>query len=870
MNKHASPLLRQFAVIFALGLAPMALMMPKASNAQVKPAQINPAHTNPGQTNPGSTTPTPLNACEQKFHDHGGQAVSALKKQNICIDKRTRWGYWKINDVSWGDYFACLDKSAVYTNHHPNTISQCSDYHHNNWILSSDHKRCVQTIAKIGRSFTSSFCFQAGTGKDIGSSEFDQCFSNITPLNLSLYQGIQTCSGNYGQEISKCASSLSSEFDFGQSWSFCRNANIREASKGRGFLSCFKDAKSLGLQGIGALNMCAQRDSNEIIQCLENNKSKYDLSFLQNKCQEQSFRDAVENPYFDQCVANAKADGIAQNQTLEICETTRDEIELYAKSREFKHCKDTVMGKYAFSGKNAYMSCSEYGFRKHTQNYDFMKCFEKGLGAGLLKYFTHRAKELDGIHFSYRNRRQSNPYYYVIENCEKDESDYRRHKDENGILKLWKDYNIHSNTLFIKDGKADGRPDGIKLGGLSALRFEPLKDKVYFLSDDKGYNGDPRIYVYDYQVNKDGLKLKEDQLITFSSPSLGQGKYRKGNTWRMDPEGLDFDLSGNIIVSSEISDFENENALTVFSANGEKKGNIPVSESYIPKDPYSNDGMQFNKGFESLSLSPNKQRLFIANEGHLKQDKKYNFSNARRCFRNCYIFEGEVIRIAQFVKSGNTYGEDAQFFYRMENEPDNGVSEILSLDEDNLLVLERSWDSQRRKITARIFHVNLKSAKTVSDYLENNSEEAESGKAKEEEEEEEENAEEAKEQESNDETSSYFDQPAREKSENEKRTKTQTSRRKDYAKAIKEFELAKTLVLDLDDIIEDLAPGFRRLENFEGLAIGPKLPNGSPSLALIADNNFSLNQRTLLLILEINQEKLKALTQGKGQYRVRN
>jgi hypothetical protein len=63
----------------------------------------------------------------------------------------------------------------------------------------------------------------------------------------------------------------------------------------------------------------------------------------------------------------------------------------------------------------------------------------------------------------------------------------------------------------------------------------------------------------------------------------------------------------------------------------------------------------------------------------------------------------------------------------------------------------------------------------------------------------------------------------------------------------------KVLVLDLSDaggLSGELAPG---LDNFEGLAFGPRLPDGRSTLIVVSDDNFNGTQRTWFLQFAIGQ-----------------
>jgi hypothetical protein len=63
--------------------------------------------------------------------------------------------------------------------------------------------------------------------------------------------------------------------------------------------------------------------------------------------------------------------------------------------------------------------------------------------------------------------------------------------------------------------------------------------------------------------------------------------------------------------------------------------------------------------------------------------------------------------------------------------------------------------------------------------------------------------------------------------------------------------MPKRLVLDLDDVVSRFEVGQQSLDNFEGMALGPKLPSGEQSLLLVTDDNFSAAQRTVFVALRL-------------------
>lgn len=836
------------------------------------------------------------NECVERFEEHSKLSSDLEKHYKICETKNLTYNKWSINGIDWSKYFQCFDTMEKHIEKRPFFFHTCLDYNFNRYINSFKFSTCEEEMTKNHPEKNVLLCLDEKIGNGVYAWGFDDCMKDAKKFKLNYMDTLKICIENDSDKRVSCASDILSIHKFHEGLKICEDYQARINVQKNIYLPCMTNLTGAGVSKTNAIKLCTSKDINDSIECINNNKDKFPLSLLTASCVEEKFRDSAENKNFSTCVENLKKDNLSIHESLEMCTQEDDVIDLFAHSKDFQNCKATVKSKYNFSTKSAYSSCADAEIRNQIDNNEFMSCFEKGINTGILGYFDYRTDELeDGFSFSLFNNKNTNPYYYVIDNCFDDQK-YRRTSVKNKYLSLYGDYNIHSNTIF--------KQERVVLGGLSALRFDSENSKVFFLSDDKGRYGEPRIYVYDYKFGKAGIELNEDKLIKFKKkqklPLKGgpsqDGKVPAENdsfSWGMDPEGMDFGANGEIIISSEVGSHSADEAITIFSPDGVKVSNLPIAESYkagTGKDFHK--GMQFNKGIESLSISPSKSSLFIANESTLKQDDKYTWKDGD-CWMDCIKFVGETVRITKYIKDAKTYSEDAQYFYVLDNETDNGVSEVLALDENNLLILERSWDAGRRKITSKIFHVNLNSAQPIPAEL--SQEEKEEAEEEEEEEKEEqkdddESSEDGKRRitlrpanNNNDKPSenkidpyqipsgTYFHmgdkygpydpsqrhfqdvQPVSRQRAQTNYKQKKKKKKKAEAEKIKDYTLEKTLLIDLDDILNELSPGFRRLDNFEGLAIGPILPNGRPSLALVADNNFSLGQRSLFILLEIDQ-----------------
>lgn len=152
-----------------------------------------------------------------------------------------------------------------------------------------------------------------------------------------------------------------------------------------------------------------------------------------------------------------------------------------------------------------------------------------------------------------------------------------------------------------------------------------------------------------------------------------------------------------------------------------------------------------------------------------------------------------VVRLLSFAQETSGFTPEKEYLYEIEDTLDNGLVEILALSQDELLILERGYNARFHKVTARLFKVSLKNAKDV---ISNTS-------------------------------------------------------IKDLTAELDQLILEKELVIDMDEVTPYFPAGLRRLDNLEGMTLGPLTDEGKQTLILVSDNNMSSTQVTQFVILEI-------------------
>jgi hypothetical protein len=324
---------------------------------------------------------------------------------------------------------------------------------------------------------------------------------------------------------------------------------------------------------------------------------------------------------------------------------------------------------------------------------------------------------------------------------------------------------------------------GTLAGGLSGIDYDSAADLWYLISDDKSDKNPARFYTGKLTFDKASFAAVEIEHTVTLLQADGRpypdaetgGEVPDPESIRRDPE------SGNLWWTSEgdrklgLSPF-----LRVAGPDGKQVGDIPVPGIFaMNKD--QEIGPRHNLGFEGLSFAPDSKSIWLAMESALYQDGPIATPSA-----------GAIARLTRLDRDGNVL---AQFAYPLDpvqavptgKSGDNGISEILALDDHRVLVLERSGVEGADGVWTmyiRLYAIDTTGATDIA--------------------------------------------------------AVPSLANANY------IPVAKRLVIDLAKTAE-----VGRVDNIEGMSWGPTLADGKRSLVLVSDNNFNPAQVTQFLAFEV-------------------
>lgn len=331
---------------------------------------------------------------------------------------------------------------------------------------------------------------------------------------------------------------------------------------------------------------------------------------------------------------------------------------------------------------------------------------------------------------------------------------------------------------------------GTTVGGLSGIDYDAANKLYYLVSDDGSSINPTRFYTARIALDMNSLGLPELLSVTPLRQADGntyeaalrriQAPDPEAIRWRSDSQTLLWVTEGHSLtgVAPELRESRADGTL--------------VREFTLPDmfDFHLTRGPRINRALEGLALTPDGKTAWLAMENAFRQDGPEPTVQAPGgpCrFTQIDLASGKALRQIAYVPDAIPRAPVAPATHA-----DNGVVEILMLDADRMLVLERAFMAGWAPHNGNSLRLYLLDTRQGSDTL-----------------------------------------------------ATPVLQAGGYR------AVEKTLIADFSAFTGPGAgPRLERLDNTEGMAWGPVLPNGNRSLVFISDDNFSSRQISQWLAFE--------------------
>src|SRR5262245_40370923 len=148
------------------------------------------------------------------------------------------------------------------------------------------------------------------------------------------------------------------------------------------------------------------------------------------------------------------------------------------------------------------------------------------------------------------------------------------------------------------------------VGGLSSITYDAGRGVFYSLSDDQSQLNPARFYTLRVDVGDGHLDNGDVHFLDVTTLLAPNGlPYPRAS---LDPEGLTFAKSGELIVTSEGIAAAGISAwVRRYAVSGSFLGDLPVPAAFTPTPTH---GVRQNLAFEAAAVAPNGTHLFVGME----------------------------------------------------------------------------------------------------------------------------------------------------------------------------------------------------------------------------------------------------------------
>lgn len=269
--------------------------------------------------------------------------------------------------------------------------------------------------------------------------------------------------------------------------------------------------------------------------------------------------------------------------------------------------------------------------------------------------------------------------------------------------------------------KYDMKFDSTVIGGLSGIDYDAKNDRYFIISDERSYSSPARFYTAAIRLNNKKIRkvdflsvhtLKQPDGSVF--PSFSQNAQRTP-----DPESIRYNPLTNRLTWTSEGDREVRRGKMIYQNpyvyEMDTQGNFKDS-FLIPAnlEMYAEEkGARENGVFEGSSFDKNFEHLYVSMEHPIFEDGPVPSTT----------YSGAPVRFTKYdVKTRRAVAQYAYQLDAIARKPVpatkfavNGISEILYLQNDQFLVIERSFSTGIFKNTIRIYLADFSHATDVSD-----------------------------------------------------------------------------------------------------------------------------------------------------------
>ncbi|HUS01288.1 MAG TPA: esterase-like activity of phytase family protein [Chitinophagaceae bacterium] len=261
---------------------------------------------------------------------------------------------------------------------------------------------------------------------------------------------------------------------------------------------------------------------------------------------------------------------------------------------------------------------------------------------------------------------------------------------------------------------------GTTVGGLSGIDYDAKQDVYYLICDDRSERNPARFYTAKINIAPQGISIVEfvnvTTLLSTSGNPYPDTKIEPANS--PDPEAMRYNPildqliwtnEGERIVKKEIT--LQQPAITIINKEGKY-----IDTFSLPAQIHNYEtekGLRRNSSFEGLTFADNYKTMFVSVEEPLYED------GPRAALQDAAVYT----RIIKYDMV--SHKPVAQYAYHLSPVAHpakpvtefmiNGIPDILSIDKNKLLVVERSFSTGVSACTIRVYITDLTNATNIAD-----------------------------------------------------------------------------------------------------------------------------------------------------------